>query len=588
MPRATVVHGLLCVSLLLGGCGGGGGGGGFPTGPFIPWGKFRRDNSNSGVASASVINNEGKASLFYDNTTAPTGTPAAETTLSSPAVGGDGVVYLGTSNGLIKLDEAGQVLWHLESCSFGENERRLGTILSSPTIVANDEDLLVGTEGTDGTDGAIFRIAEDRTGAPFCVWSFPEPNVAFATRSSAVEISDPNDFALISLFIGSADGRLLAIAADGTRRWTFSPNEPAANLSSSPAFSAVGVIVTTANGNVYSLDPSGRPSWRFSTGEAYSTRAALLPSPATQGAIYVVQGRNVIALNVDGTERWRRTEADEIVGSPAASVLTIPREGGGLTQEPVVYTVDHSGTLTATVNSTGKLVRFCSLVNETCVPSTCPGEITCVESRRCSISKTQCGGDQPNCPDGEDCETKGRCGAEDGTIECTPDSCEDDTDAGLCTREASLPISTGTPIEVESSPALSLDNFIVVGTTDGRICARRIDGAVPGGECMISARSCLPDSCPSGDRCCDADDADGCVPGYCRATSTLPCTPDSCRDDDPSDICKSPWVADEEGANLENGCISLPAGNTTTLSSPAIAADGEIFVTTDRGLVKVE
>jgi len=587
MPRATVVLGLLCVSLFCGGCGGGGDGG-FPTGPFIPWSKFRRDVSNSGVATTNVINNDGVATLFYDNTGTQAGPPPAKTTFSSPALGGDRVIYLGTTDGLIKLDEDGMVLWHLRACpvdTTSSSGRRLGTVLASPTIVADAEEVLVGTEGTNGTDGAIFRVAEDQTGMPLCVWSFPEPGVAFATRSSPIALADPNDFSLISLLIGSSDGSLLTIAADGTRRWTFAPNEPAANLTSSPALSVQQVVITTANGNVYGLDLSGQPAWRFSTGQSFSIDTVLVPSPATQGAVYFVQGRTVYSLNVNGTERWRRTEADEIVGSPASSFLSIPREGGGLINEAIVYTVDRSGTLSAVVNSTGKLVRFCSLVNETCVPSTCPGETPCLEVRRCSITKNQtCGGDNPQCPDDEDCLTVGRCDGEDGTVECTPDSCADNEEEdGLCTRVASLPISLGRPIEVETSPALSIDNLVVVGTTDGRICARRIDGAVPGGECRVSGRSCVPDSCPAGDRCCDADDNDGCIDGYCRAATTLPCTADSCRDDDPDDVCDSPWVTDGE-----DGCIPLPAGNTTTLSSPVIGEDGEIFVTTDRGLVKVE
>ena len=570
MQRKILVRELLCACLVVASCGGGGDSGP-PSGPFIPWSKFRRDNNNTGVGSANIVNNDGIARLFYDSA------PPADTTVSSPALAGQGIIYLGTGDGLISLDENGLVRWHLRECQTGGVDRPLGRIVSSPTIIANDEEIIVGTEGTDGTDGAVYRIGRAQSGEPSCLWSFPAGGVSFATRSSPVAIVDPNYFDLISLFIGTGDGSMIALAADGKRRWTFPPGDPfPGNLSSSPAFSTAGLVVAAPNGSVYSLDESGRQLWTFRIGDPAAAAPELLPSAATQGAVFAVHGRTVFSINVDGTERWRYEAADEIAGSPAVSFLNIPRGGGRLTQETLVYTVDRSGTLTAVVNSSGKLARFCSLTNDTCVPSSCPGETECIEVRRCSDSTQIACEEDSECPQGENCEKTGRC-ADDDTIECTTDTCLDRDDAGLCTREAVLPITTGTAITVESSPALSADSLTIVATTDARICARRIDGSVPGGKCDGSGASCVPDSCGEGDRCCEADEVDCPVPGHCRNDPRLACTPDSCP---ASQACETPW---------RDGCIRLPAeAGSTTLSSPVLDRDGAMFVTTDEGLVKIE
>jgi hypothetical protein len=85
-----------------------------------------------------------------------------------------------------------------------------------------------------------------------------------------------------------------------------------------------------------------------------------------------------------------------------------------------------------------------------------------------------------------------------------------------------VPVTTDGPVTVEASPALSADLFVVVGTTDGRVCARNLDNTVPG----------------------DDDDQ------------------------------ANPWLS---------GCIALGDGQPVR-SSPAIGPGGAIHVTTDSGL----
>jgi hypothetical protein len=102
----------------------------------------------------------------------------------------------------------------------------------------------------------------------------------------------------------------------------------------------------------------------------------------------------------------------------------------------------------------------------------------------------------------------------------------DDTCDGSCEPLDGFFVA-GEPVEIETSPVLSGDPFVVIGTPDGRVCARGLEGTVPG------------------------------------QAQTPP---------------TAPWA---------DGCIELP-NDQPTRSTPIIGPNGQIYVTTDDGLYAIQ
>jgi hypothetical protein len=101
------------------------------------------------------------------------------------------------------------------------------------------------------------------------------------------------------------------------------------------------------------------------------------------------------------------------------------------------------------------------------------------------MSVQQCsGGTQQNCtmdscaPTGGTCISN-RCTDASGTLGCRTDSCLPNN--GTCTvipTFGTQPIALGQT--VSTSPVMSADAFVVFGTDDGLVCARAVNGDVPG------------------------------------------------------------------------------------------------------------
>jgi hypothetical protein len=99
---------------------------------------------------------------------------------------------------------------------------------------------------------------------------------------------------------------------------------------------------------------------------------------------------------------------------------------------------------------------------------------------------------------------------------------------GQCVPIAGVSVA-GEPVEVSASPISSGDPFTVIGTSDGRICARGLDGSVPGSNLQF-----------------------------------------------PTAL----WAS---------GCLDLdPSDDAPTRSSPIISQTGIIYVTTDAGLYAIK
>lgn len=476
----------------------GGGGNNTPTVPVLAWGGFRHDFSNSAIGNA-INSNKGKVTLIY-----PTN---GNTSLSTPAIDNKGIVFLGTRNGMVSLGDGGDLRWFADSCELSTGEIiPFGPIQSSPTVTPG-RDIVFGTDATATIPGMVFRLHERSKKVVECTWAFT-PGIQSVRSSAQVQV-DPRDLSLLSVFIGTGDGALQAINGVGTPRWTFAPTAQRGAITSTNAIDSTGAFyITTPDGVLASADASGRPQWQIAIGSPPD--ATLQASPAVGSSIWAIgAGSALFGINPGGSLKWQYSPLATVLGSPAFSQQSVDIDSE-LLLDTIVYLADVNGLLYGVSDTNGDIMQFqyCSdrdpnlIPPDTCRMDSCLPNMGKCENNKCTEAVA-------------------------GNTSCTPDTCKTNN-RGECNVlvPAMVSVSSGEPARVETSPILSGDNFVVVGTTDGRVCARNLNNTVPG------------------------DDKD----------------------------TANPWY---------DGCVELGDG-LPVRSSPAIGPSGVILVTTDSGLYSIK
>jgi len=316
---------LLAICLSLGGCDSGGGGGDDEPFEFLSWSRLRGDILNSGRAVGAIANNPGRIEVVADLSD-------LGVTASTPAMGIEDVLYIGTARGLVAIDpyaaDGNPRRWVFERCDSVE----VGPIDGSPAITA-EGDVVVGTN-----NGRVFRVSEDEeTGEPTCHWLYPrrgEDPIAGPILSSPALRIDPVNLDPGSTFFTADAGFVQALNRDGSARWRFPPAPGAlVGWNSSPAIANSGVLYATApDGNLYALELSGRVLWQRPAMAA--SHKGLLASPAVNQAVYVPeQNQAVTAFHSDGQTKWR----SETLPRPIAGSLAFASQSIQLgTPEPTV------------------------------------------------------------------------------------------------------------------------------------------------------------------------------------------------------------------------------------------------------------
>ena len=223
----------------------------------------------------------------------PVGAPAAGPPfLSSPVIGADGTVYVGSRFWLAAVDRAGTIRWQTRPDG---SVQKNGGSLSTPAVAA-DGTLYVGSQ-----DGHLYAIA---AGDGAEVWRL---------HTGGPVVSSPLVAPDGTVYVGSggAPGGLLAATPDGSLLWRFA----AGPVSSSPALGSDGTIyVGSSDGRLYAVDANGHERWVHPIG------APVVSSPAvgTDGTVYAGStDGDLFALAPDGSERWHFPTYGSILTSPA-------------------------------------------------------------------------------------------------------------------------------------------------------------------------------------------------------------------------------------------------------------------------------
>ena len=210
---------------------------------------------------------------------------------SSPAIGDDGTIYFGTlapGNSIIAVNPNGTIKW---SYPIGDRIYSDPCIGEDGTIYIGSNDQYLYAMNTNGTLKWKFM-----TGAEFgCSASIADDGIIYAA---------------------GCWGNLYALYPNGTVKW-----KCGISVNSNPSIGIDGTIYIGGE-NLYAVYPNGTLKWSFDLGDERWV-AGLSPAISADGTIYI--GYNIgipnswageiIAVNSNGTERWRKRIANYWVHS---------------------------------------------------------------------------------------------------------------------------------------------------------------------------------------------------------------------------------------------------------------------------------
>lgn len=244
------------------------------------------------IASSPVIGADGTVyvgsgyNLYAVNSSGTTkwAFPTGNVVESSPAIGTDGTVYVGSFDGnLYAINPDGTQKW---AFSTGMANPSFTGIRSSPAIGAD------GTVHVGAYDGNFYAINPDGTQK----W-------AFTTFEGNAFLSSPAIGIDGTIYVSDWTGNFFAINADGTQKWSLITN----SLGASPAIGADGTVyIASYDKNIYAINPDGTQKWAFPTGDASGYMYFNSPAIGSDGTVYVgTWASNYYAINPDGTQKWK-------------------------------------------------------------------------------------------------------------------------------------------------------------------------------------------------------------------------------------------------------------------------------------------
>jgi len=213
---------------------------------------------------------------------------------SSPAIVEDGTIYVGSWDGFLHaINFDGTQKW-----KFSAN----GANIASSPAIAEDSTINFGTLWSLGDGGKIHAVNPNGTEK----WRY---------QTGDAVTSDPAIGDDGTIYIGSCDGYLYAMNTNGTLKWRFKTNDW---IQGHPSIAEDGTIyIGSFDDYLYALYPNnGTMRWKYPVGPGTETN----PSIGSDGAIYVGSDR-LYAVYSDGTKKWSfNPGADRFIGSSSPAI----------------------------------------------------------------------------------------------------------------------------------------------------------------------------------------------------------------------------------------------------------------------------
>lgn len=205
--------------------------------------------------------------------------------LSSPAIGPDGTIYIGSSDRhLYALSQNGEEKWSYQASA---------AVDAAPALAAD------GTVYFSSSDRKLYSLNPDGSEK----WIFIADG---SIRNSSAIGSDG------TIYFGSDNKGIHALNPDGSKKWSY---QSESYFSYSPTIGVDGSIYCSDSYNTYSFYPDGRLNWKI------PIKSTISPAVDFNGNIYIGNSDNYLyALNPDGTFRWIFTAKVDINTTPAIDV----------------------------------------------------------------------------------------------------------------------------------------------------------------------------------------------------------------------------------------------------------------------------
>jgi len=211
---------------------------------------------------------------------------------SGPVIAANGTIYISTAEGKVfAIDPNGTSQWCYNAMS---------EIYGDPTL-GPDGTIYVGT-----WDNNLNAINPNGT----LKWRFPTGDHVKGVPSIAPDGT---------IYFGSWDGYLYALNPNGTQKWRC---HVGLGTQTTPAIATDGTIYVGGD-YLYAVYPNGTIRWMFSLGPNRFIFHSC-PAVSAEGTIYVgvdigsENGGEILAVNANGTERWRKTISGNAVDSSPA------------------------------------------------------------------------------------------------------------------------------------------------------------------------------------------------------------------------------------------------------------------------------
>jgi outer membrane protein assembly factor BamB len=207
---------------------------------------------------------------------------------SSPAIGDDGSIYFGSENDYIyALYPNGTLKWKYLT----------GIAVWSDPAIGDDGTIYCGSY-----DGNLYALYPNNGTLK---WKYQTGD--WVARGPSV--ADDG-----TIYFGSWDGYLYAVYPDGSLKW-----KTGGHLAGTTPVTAQDGTIYVGNRYLTAIYPSnGSVKWTFDSGSGSSIRGSN-PCISADGTIYfgTFDSGEIIAVNSNGAEKWRRYIGGDIVSAPA-------------------------------------------------------------------------------------------------------------------------------------------------------------------------------------------------------------------------------------------------------------------------------
>jgi len=199
---------------------------------------------------------------------------------SSPAIADDGTIYIGNfGNKIVAVNPNGTIKWKYDT----------GDVITSDPAISDNGIVYIGSQ-----DSYLYALWPNGT----LYWRFKTGTSIMGPPSIAEDGT---------IYVGSWDDYLYALNPDGSMKWSHPIGEGSAI---NPSIGGDDTIYIGYE-NLYAIYPNGTRRWTFSLGAERHIQGSS-PAVCSDGIIYVGTnigegaGGELIAINPDGTERWRK------------------------------------------------------------------------------------------------------------------------------------------------------------------------------------------------------------------------------------------------------------------------------------------